>query len=57
MARHLEVAADAGIKVYFCDPHSPWQRPTNENTVSIKDGWIARSVRLVLATRGDSREY
>jgi len=57
MARHPEVAADAGIKIYFCDAGSPWQRGTNENTVSIEGGWIARSVRLVLATRGDSREY
>lgn len=32
MARHLEVAAEAGIKVYFCDAASPWQRGSNENT-------------------------
>lgn len=32
MSRHEQVAVDAGIDVYFCDPHSPWQRPTNENT-------------------------
>jgi IS30 family transposase len=32
MARHLELAVDPQIQVYFCDPHSPWQRPSNENT-------------------------
>ena len=32
MAEHARLKIDAGIDVYFCDPHSPWQRPTNENT-------------------------
>jgi IS30 family transposase len=32
MARHLELKVDPQIEVYFCDPHAPWQRPTNENT-------------------------
>ena len=32
MAGHLRIAAAADIDVYFCDPHSPWQRATNENT-------------------------
>ena len=32
MARHEELEHKVGIRVYFADPHSPWQRPTNENT-------------------------
>jgi len=32
MARHRELARDTNMRVYFCDPHSPWQRGTCENT-------------------------
>lgn len=32
MARHAQIAIDADIDIYFCDPHSPWQRGSNENT-------------------------
>nr|WP_253075123.1 hypothetical protein [Bradyrhizobium sp. 159] len=32
MAQHNRLKIDAGIQVYFCDPQSPWQRGTNENT-------------------------
>ena len=32
MAQHSRLRIDAGIQVYFCDPRSPWQRGTNENT-------------------------
>jgi IS30 family transposase len=32
MARHAELRIDTGLEVFFCDPRSPWQRGTNENT-------------------------
>jgi IS30 family transposase len=37
-ARHAELKADHSLPVYFCDPNSPWQRGTNENT----DGLLRR---------------
>jgi|TARA_R110002049_G_C8972428_1_gene547641 IS30 family transposase len=32
MAQHLQLRIETGLAIYFCDPRSPWQRGTNENT-------------------------
>ena len=32
MTNHREIAEETGLEIYFCDPHSPWQRGSNENT-------------------------
>ena len=35
MFHHAQIAAATDLDIYFCDPHSPWQRGSNENTVSL----------------------
>jgi hypothetical protein len=57
LSGHAQFALNTGTKVFFADPHSPWQRPTNENTVSLMMAPGGVSGRLVSAAIGDSREY
>ncbi len=53
MSRHADLAAQTGAKVYFCDPHSPWQRGSNENTNGLLRQYFPKGTDLARHSRGD----
>lgn len=56
MARHEELTARVKIRVYLADPHSPWQRGTNENTNGFLRQYLPKGMDLSEVTaRGLNR--
>jgi len=55
LAAYKRIQLELGAPIYFCDPHSPWQRGTNENTNRLLRFWLEKGSDLSVHTAEDLR--
>jgi IS30 family transposase len=53
MAEHVHFTIDTGVQVFFCDPRSPWQRGSNENTNGLLRQYFPKGQSLAGVTQGE----